>query len=201
MTIAVEAYRTPSRFRRLRPDAVFSHMLTVIKAAAGDEETLAAQSSIYRMGQKELQEAARHLLLRHLMNSDVRGPRLLGLPDNATPAQLKDHKRWLLKWLHPDRNPSAWEQKLFHRINDYKLDSPAPAPIQRVRSSRKAGQRHRSWALALDRRRDASPRRVFLRVIRPLVASGICVILIALFLSTQREGLTKQLDVFVTWLK
>jgi hypothetical protein len=42
--------------------------------------------------------------------------RVLGLSPGATLNDIKDHKRLLLKWLHPDRNSSSWEQLLFQRV-------------------------------------------------------------------------------------
>jgi hypothetical protein len=186
MTLSVESYRTPSRFRSAAASSeVPSGMLLVIKAAAGDEETLEKQAAIYRMSTKDLQEAAKHYLRRHLLDPKVRGLRLLGLRENASETEIKDHKRWLLKWLHPDRNPSAWEQQLFHRVNDFKQGTEAVAfqVIERRSSSSFNKRRRRSWELAKDRRRDASPKQVIMRLVRPLlvglvgIAALICLLL------------------------
>lgn len=43
---------------------------------------------------------------------------VLALPQNWSSQDVREHKRWMLKWLHPDRNPSAWEANLFHRVKE-----------------------------------------------------------------------------------
>jgi hypothetical protein len=202
MFVAVEAYRAPSRFRKNSSQIVFAQMLTVIKAAAGDEKTLAEQTALYRMSARELQEAAKHFLLLQLLNSDARGNRLLGLPDDATPAELKDHKRWLLKWLHPDRNPSTWEQKLFHRVSDFQQESHTilRSTLESNHRKRGTGKSRQAWKLASNRHRDASPPRIFLRTLRLLVAGALCATAAALIVFLISGGIGRQFVVVADWL-
>lgn len=42
--------------------------------------------------------------------------RLFGVEATAAAEELRDNRRWLLKWLHPDRNGGDWEHEQFVRI-------------------------------------------------------------------------------------
>jgi hypothetical protein len=42
--------------------------------------------------------------------------RVLGLPPGASLSEVREHKRLLLKWLHPDRNPQARDQVYLARV-------------------------------------------------------------------------------------
>jgi hypothetical protein len=171
MALAVEGYRTPSRMRKLQTVDALEGMLTVIKAAAGDEQTLLEQGAHYQADQVMVQEAAKFFLLRYLMAPGVKGIQLLGLKETASAVEIKDHKRWLMKWLHPDRNPSPWEQKLFHRISELKNEGPDQALPKTIVQTHNAGSRkvRSNWSIARERKKDKSPRRALFLALRPLV--------------------------------
>jgi hypothetical protein len=124
LNLAVECYRIPSRFRSAMGRRPPEGMLSVIKGAAGDEDTIRPIAEAYKMDQADVQEACKHFLLRILLDPKTKGPGLLGLSENATEEDVKLHKRWLLKWLHPDRNPNTWERALFLKVNAFQLSSP-----------------------------------------------------------------------------
>jgi hypothetical protein len=211
MFFAVEAFRPTSLKKRTLSQVLPPGMLIVIKAAAGDEPTLAQQADIHRMGVEQVQEASKHYLLKLLLEPDNQGLRLLGLSAGASDSQIKDHKRWLLKWLHPDRNPNSWEQSLFHKVSTVKIEpagvdskvaafasstsgptsghagGPLPSGVPK-HAARKTSPRPK-WKPSESRRRDASTRRIVFRIATPLIASGsVAGLLIFLFSIRDKLG-------------
>jgi hypothetical protein len=184
MAVAIETFRSPSRLRAYPSGKPFHQMLKVIKVAAGDAKTIEEQAATFKISETELQEAAKHLLLRHLMSANTHGNHLLGLAEGASLAELKDNKRWLLKWLHPDRNPNVWEQKLFHRVSDFNLEAEFAPPNQTEigRPTHKVAKRQHGWKIARNRQKDVSPYRVIFRTMGPIILAAFCVVMMAIAL-------------------
>jgi hypothetical protein len=185
MTLAIEAYKTPSRLRHASVRAVPSGMFVVIKAAAGDDATLSEQAELHRMSADSVRDASKHFLLRHLLDPNVRGLHLLQ------------------KWLHPDRNPSMWEQQLFQRISEFRLGDqadamPSSAPAL---SGYKTGHRRSTWTLANDRYKDASRRRALLRFMVPLVAGAAGVVILAGLINAKALPVDKMYTALSAWMK
>lgn len=67
------------------------------------------------LGDEDLQAAAAAYLKGVCLFPGSQGVRVLGLNDAADPALLVEHRRLLLKWLHPDRNPE--NRHLAERVN------------------------------------------------------------------------------------
>jgi hypothetical protein len=163
--------------------------LTVLKAAAGDEATLAQQAQFHNTDAKLVHEAARHYLLTLLMDPKNRGLRIIGLADDASESEIKDHKRWLLKWLHPDRNSNAWEQALFHKVSAAKAEHPKDilnevgltksdihSSSPRKRNSPKV---NKVWQATESRKRDVSVRRMVFQFLKPIV---LCVAIVGVLI-------------------
>jgi hypothetical protein len=115
MRTALLAYNQPLTF----PSRTCYHphgMLCVIKTAAGDNTTIETMVETLRVDARTLQEAASfYLQQQHFRNS--KSPfQQLGLSELATLEDIALHKRWLLKWLHPDRNPNKWQSTMFHDV-------------------------------------------------------------------------------------
>lgn len=128
---AIDAYRNPSRYGSGKEKSLPEGMLDVIKIAAGDTSTADKFRDETQETVAFLVEASRHYLLLLLLDPRAQGARLLALNPGASPDNIKDHKRWILKWLHPDRNPSKWESSLFTKISTLDLKAVAePAKIE-----------------------------------------------------------------------
>lgn len=117
MDIALDLFRRPLMARAVQRSPLPPGMLEVIKVAAG--EPFHRDGILRQEGQAspKAQQAAA-LFLQHAL---FLGPgddfRQLGLDPGADQDRIREHKRWLLKWLHPDRNPSKWESALFLRVS------------------------------------------------------------------------------------
>jgi hypothetical protein len=144
---ALMAYRRPAHVDAMREVRLPADMLEVIRIAAGDSDVLAAAADAMGGDEAVLQDAAQLFLQRLLADSRASDWRLLGLEPGATQAQIRDHKRWLLKWLHPDRNKNKWESALFNRVSQAadRLQAGTPASPtsgspDRLRQHRRAKQ-------------------------------------------------------------
>jgi hypothetical protein len=114
---ALDMFKQPARARELRSHDQPSDMLEVIKIAAGDQGTIDRWAESCREGQDIIRQSAVFFLQQTIAKSGNDKFRMMGLPSGAGMDEIRLHKRWLLKWLHPDRNPSKWETVLFHRIS------------------------------------------------------------------------------------
>lgn len=100
------------RARPLPPD-----MLALLKAAAGDAETLAAEAGRYRSAVNVVQEACATFVQQVLLLERNDPFRVLGCAPEADDEQLRQHFRWLQRWLHPDRDPEGWVSVFADRVN------------------------------------------------------------------------------------
>ena len=114
--IALDLFRSPAMAPAMRSAPLPKGMLTLIRIAAGSETETA--TLVFELGRSsnEVREAAAFFLQQVLFHRKSDDFRLLGLSPGASPEQIREHKRWLLKWLHPDRNHNKWESALFQRV-------------------------------------------------------------------------------------
>ena len=152
MDVALGMYRHPATVRATQDAPLPEGMLTVIRIAAGAEVDADIISPDRARNAEEAREAAVFFLQQVLFRPQSTSYRLLGLAAGAELAQVREHKRWLLKWLHPDRNPNTWESALFQRVVkaaedlEQRLDGAAPA-LATVTAERKRRRRPRRMRL------------------------------------------------------
>lgn len=109
-------YRQPVFSRKSSRMNLHADMLELIKIAAGDGETIQKWSAEIGTDADHLQEAAAFYLQQIIGRPGNDAFGTIGLAADATALDIKNHKRWLLKWLHPDRNPSVWRQSLYRKV-------------------------------------------------------------------------------------
>lgn len=179
---ALEAYKSPQSFRPSQRTPLPQGMLTLIKLAAATPEEARALVTDDTAEQLPVQEAATFYLQQVLIHaeSDVRQ---LALNEGATLQDVKHHKRWLLKWLHPDRNHNSWESALFQRVNaaSSRLEAAlreGGMPLAQPAHASRTRSRHRgNWQIAQRRVAKAVGWRG--RVIKLAVATALLVLLVA----------------------
>lgn len=115
--IALEAYKSPQAFRAAHRMPLPDGMLTLIKLAASTPDNIRNLVDDDTADQLPVRDAA-IFYLQHVLTHAHDDASQLALTKHATLQEVKDHKRWLLKWLHPDRNPNSWESVLFHRVKE-----------------------------------------------------------------------------------
>lgn len=115
--IALQVYKQPGLARKLSQRPIPVDLLEVIKIAANDDEMTTRWCKIQHCDEEQIRQACLFYLRHTLFDARDDKIRTLGLSVTATAEDLRIHKRWLLKWLHPDRNPNQWEIGLFQRVN------------------------------------------------------------------------------------
>lgn len=146
---ALETIRQPKLLTdRKTPLPLPQEMLDVIKCAAGDENTLQKLAAPRNIAAQEVKDAARVYLQHIVTHADGNDYQTLGLTVDAPPEIVREHRRWMAKWLHPDLNPSQWETALFYRVQAASerlgngnaqavvAKAKAPAPVPRERATR-----------------------------------------------------------------
>ncbi len=116
LELALATFREPSRLSDFR-DRPLPEVLEVIKAAAGESATLQAAAQQFDVTQDTMQEAAVFFLQQLLFAPGTDSYRVLGSAADATQDRLRENYRWLMKWLHPDRNQDGWEVVYADRVN------------------------------------------------------------------------------------
>jgi len=94
------------------------NVIELMRIAAGSAE--ACKAAVAQTGEPRhvLIEAARFYLQQVLFRPDADCYRILGIQPTASRATARDHMRWLLEWLHPDRNTNnnSWDTVYAERV-------------------------------------------------------------------------------------
>lgn len=84
--------------------------------AEGEWRDGATEDFYRRHSPEEIRAASAAFLAAVLFERKADPYRVLGLTPDARPEDVRENKRLLLKWLHPDRNPSPREQEYLGRV-------------------------------------------------------------------------------------
>jgi hypothetical protein len=114
--VALKIYRRPSLVRVERRKPLPKDILPLIRIASGSEVAPEFLTTERAKSELEAREASVFFLQQVLLFSKSDEYRQLGLTSHATPEQINEHKRYMLKWLHPDRNRNKWESAMFQRV-------------------------------------------------------------------------------------
>jgi|GEM_PF-2365194 len=113
---AINVYRQPARLHGLAYDQMPADILNVIKIAAGDADTTKLCIEAVKVEEAELKEAAEFYLHQMFLKAGKSRHRMLALPFSAKLETVRNHRRWLQKWLHPDRAGSKWKSAYFNQV-------------------------------------------------------------------------------------
>jgi hypothetical protein len=184
LEMALDLARMPAIAQPMSAAPLPGDVLEVIRIAA--EEPDACRSAALNTGvsEKVLIEASRFYLQQVLFRPNADCYRILGIAPDAPRALARDHMRWLLQWLHPDRN-GGWEAVYAKQIvNAWReLSNQAAAPEtfrprgKRTRSARSVRLPLIERPLEKSGRWRSFPPRGFLKI-----AGGVLTILLLLAL-------------------
>lgn len=110
-------FRAPARSAVLRTRELPDGVLDVIRIAAGDAEAIAAAKASTPLAEADLHVAASLLLHNLCLFDGADSYRTLGVRADADSSRIKQHFRWLVRWLHPDRNPDNLHGAFTDRVN------------------------------------------------------------------------------------
>jgi hypothetical protein len=143
--IALDLKAMPSFARVIRKRPLPPDVTSVIRVAAGSPQLTQEFANKYHCSESHVREACVFFLQQAVLFSGADNHRALGVGPGASSEKIREHRRWLLMWLHPDRNKDKWESALFDRVvsaaNAISGVS-APGSVQPVKKPAK--RRHRS---------------------------------------------------------
>jgi hypothetical protein len=114
--LALDLARMPTLARSSGAPAIPANIVELMRIAAGSPE--ACEAAVARTGEptRVVIDAARFYLQQVLLRPDADCYRVLGIAPTASRATARDHMRWLLEWLHPDRNSNSWDAVYAERV-------------------------------------------------------------------------------------
>jgi hypothetical protein len=115
--MALDLARIPAFAHSMSTSALPANVLEVIRIAAWSPEACRAASLKTGMPERELVDAARFYLQQVLFGEGADCYRILGVQPGEPRDTAREHMRWLLQWLHPDRNES-WDHVYAKRVVD-----------------------------------------------------------------------------------
>jgi hypothetical protein len=114
--LALDLSRMPALARNSGAPAIPPNIIELMRIAAGSVE--ACEVAVAKTGEAKpvLMEAARFYLQQVLFRPDADSYRVLGIKPSASRETARSHMRWLLEWLHPDRNNNSWDAVYAERV-------------------------------------------------------------------------------------
>jgi hypothetical protein len=104
--LAIDLFKSPSLASVMQRHPLPDGVLDLIKIAGGSEDALADAETSTGKERPFLKRAAVFYLRQVLWAHGADSYRALGVTASAGQAEIAEHFRWLMKWLHPDRGDS-----------------------------------------------------------------------------------------------
>jgi hypothetical protein len=114
--LALDLARMPALARSSVVPPLPANVLELMRIAAAAPE--ACRTAVARTGEPTavVIEAARFYLQQLLFRPEADCYRILGIRPTDSRATARNHMRWLLEWLHPDRNNNSWDGVYAERV-------------------------------------------------------------------------------------
>ena len=114
---ALALFRAPRSNRPGLDERLPEGMLSLLRIVAGEDQVLALAQEATGESAQTLREAAGFYIQQVMFAPDSNNYRVLGVDPDAPDDLIREHFRWLARWLHPDRNPDEWETVYADRVN------------------------------------------------------------------------------------
>lgn len=117
LEMALDLKRNSALVRSMRHKPLPEGLIDLIKCAGGCTETCEGLALARQRSPEIIRDAAINFLLLVVFTPDATPERQLGLnPGETTRETVRLHKRWLVRWLHPDHNGDPWQTVLFNHV-------------------------------------------------------------------------------------
>jgi hypothetical protein len=140
--LALDLARMPALARRSALPPLPPNIVELMRIAAASPE--ACEAAVKKTGEPAtvVIEAARFFLQQVLFRPEADCYRILGIEPTASRATARNHMRWLLQWLHPDRNRNSWDAVYAERVlkawrDVSAADGPAPSDLRARATAKK----------------------------------------------------------------
>lgn len=110
-------------------------MPLLMRLVAGEEGALQSAQAATGEAAQTLREAAIFYIQQVCFAPGGNSYRVLGVDASASDERIREHYRWLARWLHPDRNPDQWEIVFAERVGQAWQDLRTAERRQRYDSS------------------------------------------------------------------
>jgi len=114
---ALALQRAPFLRQTLRTRPLPDDIGGLIQIASGSPALLAEAARSSGETEPHVLEAVRFMLQEALFFPDADAYRVLGVEPDAPASRIREHYRWLQRWLHPDRRDGEWETIFATRVN------------------------------------------------------------------------------------
>src|SRR5215471_6367612 len=114
--LAFDLSRMPALARSPGLPPIPPDIIELMRIAAASPEACEAAAAKTGEPIATVIEAARFYLQHVLFRPEADCYRILGVEPNASRATARSHMRWLLQWLHPDRNRNGWDAVYAQRV-------------------------------------------------------------------------------------
>lgn len=117
LELALALYRAPIQRHALHGMQLPHDIGIVIQLASAPQPLLHDVAGEINETENHVVEAARFYLQQALFQPDADAYRVLGVREDTAQERIREHYRWLQRWLHPDRRGEDWEALLATRVN------------------------------------------------------------------------------------
>ena len=152
--LALDLARMPTLVRSSPVPPLPPNITELMRIAAAAPEACEAAAAQTGEPSLVLIEAARFYLQQVLFRPDADCYRILGVQSAASRATAREHMRWLLEWLHPDRNNNnSWDTVYAERVlkawHEVSNGSAAKPNVALARASSDQNRKRRSRPIRL----------------------------------------------------
>jgi len=145
--LALDLARMPALARSSVAPPLPPNIIELMRIAAAAPE--ACQAAVAQTGEPRhvLVESARFYLQQVLFRPDADCYRILGIQPSASRTAAREHMRWLLEWLHPDRNNNnSWDAVYAERVlKAWREVSNGSAVKPNVALARASSNQNKKW--------------------------------------------------------
>ena len=190
--MALDLTRMPALGRRSVVPPLSPNIIELMRIAAANPE--ACRDAVAQTGEPRhvVIEAARFYLQQVLFRPDADCYRILGIQPAASRATAREHMRWLLEWLHPDRhtNNNSWDTVYAERVlkawREVSNGSAAKPSFELARASSVQKRKRRSPATRLpwierEAGRSLAMRNPYRTFVLWAVPTGVVIVVLALW--------------------
>ncbi len=113
---ALAYYRAPALLAMAAQRPLPEDVIVLLRLAAGDRGQAAQSAEASGESPERVAEAAVFFVQQVMFGAGDDPHRVLGVNPDAPPSRIREHYRWLVRWLHPDRNADDWDNVYADRV-------------------------------------------------------------------------------------
>jgi hypothetical protein len=115
--LALDLLRMPRLAEPMRRAPLPPDMLSILQIAGGCQEARDRAEKETGEDAARILQAVTFYIQQVVLHPDADDHRVLGGSPSTPRGLLRQHRNWLLKWLHPDKLGDGWEAVLAQRVN------------------------------------------------------------------------------------